>query len=84
MRSNSPEHSDSYMFCRCPDLQRLSIKDCVLCIRQTNKSYAPLYQALLIKMVRYHPSIRWLRSDLTDESVAMLKRERPDITFVSK
>jgi hypothetical protein len=26
----------------------------------------------------------WLRSDLTDENIAMLQQRRPDITFVSE
>jgi hypothetical protein len=38
---------------------------------------------MLIKMVRLHPTLRWLRSDLSEENVAMLKQERPEITFVS-
>lgn len=38
---------------------------------------------MLIKMVRLHPTLRWLRSDLTEENVAMLKQERPDQTFLS-
>ena len=41
-------------------------------------------QAMLIKMVRNHPTLRWLRSDLTEENITMLQRERPDITFVSE
>jgi len=41
-------------------------------------------QDMLMKMVRHHPTLRWLRSDLTPENVAILQQERPDITFVSE
>ena len=44
----------------------------------------PVRQEMLIKMVRLHPTLRWLRSDLTKENIAMLQQERPEITFVSK
>jgi hypothetical protein len=40
-------------------------------------------QQWLIKFARRAASLRWLRSDLTPENVAMLKRERPDVEFVS-
>lgn len=43
----------------------------------------PVPQDMLIKMVRNHSTFRWLRSDLSQENIAMLKQERPDITFVS-
>ena len=37
-----------------------------------------------MKMVRLHPTLKWLRSDLTAENVAILQQERPDVTFVSE
>jgi hypothetical protein len=37
----------------------------------------------LIKFVRRATNLRWFRSDLTPENKAMLRRERPDVTFVS-
>lgn len=40
-------------------------------------------QDVLIKMVRRHPLLKWLRSDLLAENVALLEEERPEITFVS-
>jgi hypothetical protein len=42
-----------------------------------------LCQEVLIRFVRNAPNLRWFRSDLTPENVAMLKAERPDVTFVS-
>jgi hypothetical protein len=43
-------------------------------------------QELLIKMVRrlIAPTLRWLRSDLTQENIVLLQQERPGITFVSE
>jgi hypothetical protein len=36
----------------------------------------------LIKFVRRTPTLRWFRADLTAETVALLRRERPDVTLV--
>lgn len=41
-------------------------------------------QEVLVNFVRKLSSLRWLRSDLTAATVAMLKEEQPEITFVSK
>jgi hypothetical protein len=38
---------------------------------------------MIMKMVRRHPALKWLRSDLA-ENVSILQQERPDITFASK
>jgi hypothetical protein len=35
----------------------------------------------LIKFVRNTPSLRWFRSDLSPENVAILRGERPEVTF---
>ena len=40
-------------------------------------------QTSLIRFVRNTPQLRWFRSDLTEESVRMLSKERPEITFVA-
>jgi hypothetical protein len=37
----------------------------------------------LIRFVRNTPRLTWLRSDLTEENVHMLSKERPEINFVS-
>ena len=44
----------------------------------------PFSQNMLIKLVRHHPTLRWLRSDLTDENIAMLNEERPEVTLVNE
>jgi hypothetical protein len=38
-------------------------------------------QAALVKFVRLTPSLRWFRSDLIPENVAVLQAERPEVTF---
>lgn len=45
--------------------------------------WQPVSQAVLMNIVRHHRSLRWLRSDLTSENVAILQQERPLVTFVS-
>lgn len=46
--------------------------------------HVQLVQNLLIRFVRHHPSLRWLKSDLTDENIAMLKAEGTQVTLVNK
>lgn len=38
-------------------------------------------QASLMRFVRSAGNLKWFRSDLTDENVAILKKERPEIVF---
>jgi hypothetical protein len=45
--------------------------------------YPPVPQTGLIKFVRRTPTLKWFRSDLSPENVAALRRERPDVAFVS-
>ena len=73
----------SYVWKSLSRLERLSMK---------NASYESHFhcgphlfsQNMLIKLVRHHPTLRWLRSDLTDENIAMLNEERPEVTLVNK
>jgi len=73
---------ENYMWNNCPRLERLSIKNTSWHLRFQPSQ--PITQAHLIKLVRYHPSLRWLRSDLTDENIAMLRTERPEVTLVNQ
>lgn len=45
--------------------------------------YKSLPQEALIKFVRHKPSLRWFCSDLTNENIAILKEERPEVHFCS-
>jgi hypothetical protein len=40
-------------------------------------------QRALIKFARRTPTLKWFKSDLTPENVALLRAERPDVTFKS-
>lgn len=71
----------------CQHLQRLSIKGATWILsncfgRQSQAE--PIDQEMLVNMVRHLPERRWLQSDLSDENVAMLKQERPEVTFVTE
>jgi hypothetical protein len=43
----------------------------------------PIPQQAIVEFARLAPNLRWLRSDLTPDNVAMLQLERPDVAFVS-
>lgn len=84
-------YSQDFLMMRCHNLERLSIKNAKLSVRKY-LYYANTYsincavaipQDALVKMIRRHPTLRWLRSDLSAENIAMLKQERPEIVFVS-
>lgn len=82
--ANFCNHPSSFMFMKCSRLERVSLKGATM--KHSGKEEdepIPLFQELLINMVRRHPSFSWLRSDLTAENIAMLKQERPEIAFVS-
>jgi hypothetical protein len=78
------EHPNYYLLMECTSLDSLSLKGATVLRDEYGDETEPLSQDALIKMVRGHSTLRWLRSDLTLENVAMLKQERPDITFVSE
>lgn len=78
-----PTNADTYMFHRCSNLERLSIKNARYEVYSPASDFRSVSQKMLIKMVRLHPNLRWLRSDLTQENIAMLQEERLDIVFVS-
>jgi hypothetical protein len=81
-----------YMWMHFKNLKRLSMKNTAWCTchydnfgptsGDSDEPPQPISQAMIIKLVRHHPSLRWLRSDLTQENIATLQQERPDITFV--
>jgi hypothetical protein len=75
-----------YMFRGLTNIVSLSIRNVTFCerrLRERRESTRafPITQKMIIKMVRLHPTLRWLRSDLTEASIAKLQHERPEITF---
>ena len=78
------EHSHIFLFYKCGSkvLERISIQNAryyeFLC-----SEIVPFPQNALIKFIRHAPpSLRWFRSDLTQENIGMLRSERPNIEFV--
>jgi hypothetical protein len=60
-------------------LERLSIRNAKIGYLNT-----PIPQNTLIKFVRNSPaSLRWFRSDLTQDNMTMLRLERPEIEFLN-
>jgi hypothetical protein len=75
--------SVEYLFHRCHrQLERVSIKNVAEVVGRGHQPRA-VTQEKLIKMVRRNPALRWLRSDLSEENTAMLRQERPEVTFVN-
>jgi hypothetical protein len=75
--------TETYLFMQCHSLERVTMKNASWKLTYHSKAI-PVPQDILIKLVRHHPTLRWFRSDLTDESIAMLKQERPEVTLVNK
>ena len=76
--------NDSCIFSRCNTvLERVSLTNAG--VRFTFKPYRfptlLMFQHSLIKFVRNSPNLRWFRSNLSPENVAMLRAERPEVTF---
>jgi hypothetical protein len=61
----------------------LSIKDTTFSSFRGGEKRHPIPQGLLMNMAQRLPNLRWLKSNLTEENVARLQRERSEITFAS-
>jgi hypothetical protein len=66
-----------------PNLERVTLKHAAYLERY---DFGPDYwkelpQEALTKFVRHTPRLRWFRSDLTQENIAMLKEEFPEVEF---
>jgi hypothetical protein len=83
-RAFSDPGNPNCILSRFNNIVSLSIKNLAWCEwREVDAPAQPVTQEMLIKIVRRHPTLRWLRSDLTEANIAMLQQERPEITFVS-
>jgi hypothetical protein len=65
-----------------PNLERVTLKhaDYRECY-EGNDDWKKVPQEALMKFVRYTPKLRWFCSDLTQENIAVLKEERPEVEF---
>jgi len=84
--SNNALGTDIYIFEACGNLERLSMKNATWSTSCSERALPAesIPQEMLVKMVRCHPRLRWLKSDLTQENVTMLQQEKPEITFVTE
>jgi len=77
--------NDIFMFHKCKSLECLSIRNA----RYTTNDIDDIFtkavsQQMLIKFVRKAPSsMRWFRSDLTEDNMEMLRLERPNIELLN-
>lgn len=91
-RTTYPDPVNRFFALRSPDftlfekikdsLERLGIQNVRISTYGENRRL-PLSQKALVRGIRAMSQLVWLRSDLTMENVAMLKQERPGITFES-
>lgn len=71
---SDPTEAGHFILGKCPYLERLNIKNVTwrFLSVQHDDDGMPLSQEMLIKMVLRHPTLRWIRSDLTAANIAML------------
>jgi len=76
-------HDDIFMLRYCKTIERLSIRRAKW--RRPGKEHnEDIPQSVLVKFARRAPpSLRWFRSDLTKENIAMLRKERPMVEFLN-
>lgn len=75
------QQEDMVLLCECnAGLTRLDVKGVKYSVLGR---CLPLPQHTLLKLVRCSPSLKWFRSDLSTENIAILQKERPNMTFVS-
>lgn len=72
-------------FSKCiENLERVSLKDAQFFDTKETHVVKPFTQIGLMKFVRAAKKLQWFNSNLTAENIAILKKERPEITFVCK
>jgi hypothetical protein len=65
-----------------PNLERVTLKHVdYIEYDYVNDNWKALPEEALVKFVRHTPKLRWFCSDLTQENIAILKEERPEVEF---
>jgi hypothetical protein len=73
---------DSWLLCECPSpLERIDLRGVTYFSGPGRR--LPIPQKALVKLVRRSRNLKWLRSELSKENIAMLQLERLDLTFLS-
>jgi hypothetical protein len=76
--SNRNGGTDCVLLQEYPNLERVTLKH----VEYLNDlRWKELPQEALIKFVRHTPKLRWFCSDLTQDNIAILKEERPEVEF---
>jgi len=76
---STSDDENAWLFMHCYSLECLSIMDATWEeFDGSSTERHPFSQAMLMKMMRSHGNLCWLRSDLTDENVEILTRERQE------
>mmetsp|Transcript_29500 Transcript_29500/g.53363 ORF Transcript_29500/g.53363 Transcript_29500/m.53363 type:complete len:131 (-) Transcript_29500:49-441(-) len=70
----------AFLLSWCIRLERLSMNDNITWSVDGEKH--AVTKETFLKMIRGLPTLRWIKSDLTKESIAFLQQEHPDITFL--
>jgi hypothetical protein len=84
----STEGYSAEAFTRCifqqcnPKLERVSLKNVRYCSHKPGAVIQLLPQAVLVQFVRLTPNLRSFRSDLSPKNLALLRKERPEVTFM--
>lgn len=83
-----PQESDVWIFFGCSSkLERVSLRGTkwfhfwLDCGRRGPQPAYPLQQEGLMKFVRRTPTLKWFRSDLSADNIAILQKERRGVTF---
>jgi hypothetical protein len=61
--------------------QKLTSVSCRRARWYSNSKFSPISQDSLMKFVRSASNLKWFRSDLLEENIAILRKERPNIVF---
>jgi hypothetical protein len=81
MLNTDLENRDSYLWKHCPVLAKVSMIGATF--NMYSEKLRPFTQDMLAKLVRFHPTIEYLKNDLTDDNIAKLQKERPGIVLVN-
>jgi hypothetical protein len=80
--SNSNGGADWVLLQEYPNLERVTLKHAAMTFRSPcDQGWKVLPQEALMKFARHTPNLRWFCSDLTEENIASLKEERPEVEF---
>ena len=80
------KYSNFFLFYKCSNkLENVSIRNATFSDYESDgeKTTVVVPQNALIKFVRNVPSLKWFRSNLSHENMAMLRSERPGIEFLN-